>query len=477
MYRTGDVVRWGSTGVLEFVGRSDFQVKVRGFRIELGEIDSALTDHDEVGFAATIGHNAASGDTVLVSYVLPAEGASVDVEALRDSVATVLPRHMVPSTIIELADIPLTPVGKLDRRALPVPELTVSTTPYRAPSTDLEAAIADAFAEVLGVERVGMDDNFFELGGTSLVATKIGPAIENAVGVRVPLQALFVDPTPAGLAARVASDVDSSGAQLDSVFGVVIPLRSTGSKEPLFCVHPGIGLSWGYAGLVSQIGDDRPVYGLQLPSIVEGTPFGSIRDLAHRYADEIRAVQPVGPYHLLGWSLGGSLAHAIAVELRSTGSEVQTLALLDSYVDGHDETADGELSVENLLAGLGLDLTAQASSEPLTYERGVELLDESLGQTTGVTADHLRRINAGFENSTRIMAEFIPDVFDGNVLFFSATKGASDGIVRSPQEWRPYVSGDIVIHGVDVFHNEMTNPDAVSVIGPVVDAHLGNTYP
>ncbi|TFI41049.1 alpha/beta fold hydrolase, partial [Rhodococcus sp. 1R11] len=313
--------------------------------------------------------------------------------------------------------------------------------------------------------------------GTSLVATKIGPAIENAVGVRVPLQALFVDPTPAGLAARVASDVDSSGAQLDSVFGVVIPLRSTGSKEPLFCVHPGIGLSWGYAGLVSQIGDDRPVYGLQLPSIVEGTTFGSIRDLAHRYADEIRAVQPVGPYHLLGWSLGGSLAHAIAVELRSTGSEVQTLALLDSYVDGHDETADGELSVENLLAGLGLDLTAQASSEPLTYERGVELLDESLGQTTGVTADHLRRINAGFENSTRIMAEFIPDVFDGNVLFFSATKGASDGIVRSPQEWRPYVSGDIVIHGVDVFHNEMTNPDAVSVIGPVVDAHLGNTYP
>ena len=164
------------------------------------------------------------------------------------------------------------------------------------------------------------------------------------------------------------------------------------------------------------------------------------------------------------------------MELRSSGSDVQTLALLDSYVDGHDgEPAGGALSVENLLAGLGLDLTAQPSTEPLTYERGVELLDESLGQTTGVSADHLRRINAGFENSTRIMAEFVPDVFDGDVLFFSATKGASDGIVRSPQEWRPYVTGDIVIHDVDVFHNEMTNADAASVIGPVVDSHLGNT--
>nr|WP_232433680.1 non-ribosomal peptide synthetase [Rhodococcus sp. AW25M09] len=476
MYRTGDVVRWGSAGSVEFVGRSDFQVKVRGFRIELGEIDSALTEQDQVGFAATIGHTAASGDTVLVSYVLAADGATIDAESLRDRVAKLLPRHMVPSTIIELEDIPLTPVGKLDRRALPIPELTVSTTPYRAPSTDAEAAIADAFAQVLGVERVGMDDNFFELGGTSLVATKIVPAIENAIGVRVPLQALFVDPTPAGLAARIASDADAAGADLDSVFGVVIPLRSTGSKAPMFCVHPGIGLSWGYAGIVSKLTDDRPVYGLQLPSIVEGTTFGSIRDLAHRYADEIRAVQPVGPYHLLGWSLGGSLAHAIAVELRSTGSEVRTLALLDSYVDGHDDDAiDGALSVENLLAGLGLDLTAQSAAEPLTYERGVELLDESLGQTTGVTADHLRRINAGFENSTRIMAEFVPDVFDGDVLFFSATKGASDGIVRSPQEWRPYVTGDIVIHDVEVFHNEMTNADAADVIAPIVDFHLGNT--
>ncbi|MFY2787139.1 amino acid adenylation domain-containing protein, partial [Rhodococcus sp. MALMAid1271] len=475
MYRTGDVVRWGRGGDVEFVGRSDFQVKVRGFRIELGEIDSALTEQDQVGFAATIGHTAASGDTVLVSYVLAADGETIDPEALRDRVAKMLPRHMVPSSIVELDDIPLTPVGKLDRRALPVPELTVSTTPYRAPSTDVEAAIADAFAHVLGVDRVGMDDNFFELGGTSLVATKIVPAIEDAIGVRVPLQALFVDPTPAGLAARVASDAGASGADLDSVFGVVIPLRSTGSKAPIFCVHPGIGLSWGYAGIVSKLTDDRPVYGLQLPSIVEGSTFGSIRDLAHRYADEIRAVQPVGPYHLLGWSLGGSLAHAIAVELRSTGSEVRTLALLDSYVDGHDDTPEGALSVENLLAGLGLDLTSQSPAEPLTYERGVELLDESLGQTTGVTADHLRRINAGFENSTRIMAEFVPDVFDGDVLFFSATKGASDGIVRSPQEWRPYVTGDIVIHDVEVFHNEMTNADAADVIGPVVNFHLGNT--
>ncbi|MEO7079168.1 MAG: amino acid adenylation domain-containing protein, partial [Rhodococcus sp. (in: high G+C Gram-positive bacteria)] len=328
MYRTGDVVRWTAGHTIEFVGRSDFQVKVRGFRIELGEIDAAVTAHDAVVFAATIGHTAPSGDTVLVSYIRVADGHSVTTATLLEFVGESLPRHMVPTAIVVLDEIPLTPVGKLDRRALPVPELTGATVAYRAPSSATEASVIKVFIEILGVDTIGVDDNFFDLGGTSLVATRVVPALEIATGVRVPLQALFLDPTAAGLAARIDS-AESSSSALDSAFAVVIPLRGQGSGTPLFCVHPGIGLSWGYSGIVRHLAADRPVYGLQLPSISEGGAFESIQALAHRYVEEIRKVQPSGPYNLLGWSLGGAIAHAVAVELRRGESIVESLTILD----------------------------------------------------------------------------------------------------------------------------------------------------
>ncbi|MGA9873192.1 MAG: amino acid adenylation domain-containing protein, partial [Rhodococcus sp. (in: high G+C Gram-positive bacteria)] len=472
MYRTGDVVRWTPDHTIEFVGRSDFQVKVRGFRIELGEIDSVLTDNPSLNFAATVGHTAPSGDTVLVSYVRVAEGHTVDVAQVTEQVAAVLPRHMVPTAIVVLDEIPLTPVGKLDRRALPVPELTVSAVPYRAPSNATEQSVVDVFADVLGVERVGVDDNFFDLGGTSLVATRVVPALEAATGVRVPLQSLFLDPTAAGLAARIEASGTEAAAGIDSAFGVVIPLRAAGTGTPLFAIHPGIGLSWGYSGIVRHLVEDRPVYGLQLPSIAEGGTFTSIQELAHRYAKEIRTVQPEGPYNILGWSLGGSIAHAVGVELRRAGATVDSLTIMDSYVEDPNEATQGRLSVEELLAGLGLDLVRDASQSPLTYEEAVALLNESFGQETGLTPAHLERINDGFANSTAIMANFQPDVFDGDILFFAAAKGSGDGIDRDPAQWNAFVTGNVDIRSVECAHNEMIEPDVLAEVGTVLENYL-----
>ncbi|MET4050127.1 amino acid adenylation domain-containing protein/non-ribosomal peptide synthase protein (TIGR01720 family), partial [Rhodococcus sp. UYP5] len=471
MYRTGDVVRWTAGHTIEFVGRSDFQVKVRGFRIELGEIDAALTAHGAVGFAATIGHTAPSGDTVLVSYIRIADGHSVTTATLLEFVGESLPRHMVPTALVVLDEIPLTPVGKLDRRALPVPELTGATVAYRAPSSATEASVIEVFIEILGVDTVGVDDNFFDLGGTSLVATRVVPALEIATGVRVPLQALFLDPTAAGLAARIDS-AESSSSALDSAFAVVIPLRGQGSGAPLFCVHPGIGLSWGYSGIVRHLAADRPVYGLQLPSISEGGAFESIQALAHRYVEEIRKVQPSGPYNLLGWSLGGAIAHAVAVELRRDEAIVESLTILDSYVIDPDEAVGGRLTVEELLAGLGLDVGPQESDAPLNYESAVELLNESFGQKTGVTPQHLERINDGFGNSTTIMNRFVPDVFDGNVLFFSAAQGSGDGVSRDPAQWNEFVTGKVRIHEIDCAHNQMIEPQVLAEIGTVLESYL-----
>ncbi|WP_157107454.1 non-ribosomal peptide synthetase, partial [Nocardia grenadensis] len=215
LYRTGDVVRWrrDRTGslVVEYVGRNDFQVKVRGFRIELGEIDSALTSHDTVDFAVTVGHESVSGAMSLASYVVPASGESVDTSALAAHVQERLPAYMVPSSIMVLDEIPLTPAGKLDRRALPVPQFRSHT--FRAPVTPIEEIVAGIFAEVLGVERVGIDDDFFELGGNSLIATQVAARLGAALDTRVPVRTLFEASTVMALATRIESHVGEGARQ------------------------------------------------------------------------------------------------------------------------------------------------------------------------------------------------------------------------------------------------------------------------
>ncbi|MGK8556153.1 amino acid adenylation domain-containing protein [Nocardia gipuzkoensis] len=213
MYRTGDMVRWvtGPDGgyELEYLGRSDFQVKIRGLRIELGEIDAVLSRNDEVEYAVTIGRTGPAGTTVLVSYVLPAEDVLLDVERLRAQVAAELPGYMVPGYLVVLDSIPLTPVGKLDRKALPVPDFSETHRPYLAPRTPVEEAVAAVFGDVLGRERVGVDQSFFELGGNSLSATKVVARVNAALGSRIALRDLFDAPTVAQLSARV---VPASGA-------------------------------------------------------------------------------------------------------------------------------------------------------------------------------------------------------------------------------------------------------------------------
>ncbi|MFI6041312.1 amino acid adenylation domain-containing protein [Nocardia sp. NPDC051321] len=206
MYRTGDMVRWvsGRDGYeLEYLGRSDFQVKIRGLRIELGEIDAVLSRDEQVEYAVTIGRAGPAGATVLVSYVLPAEGVELDTERLRVRIAGALPGYMVPGYLVVLDAIPLTPVGKLDRKALPVPDFSDTHRPYLAPRTPVEQAVAAVFGEVLGSERVSVDQSFFELGGNSLSATKVVARVNSALGSTIALRDLFDAPTVAQLSGRV----------------------------------------------------------------------------------------------------------------------------------------------------------------------------------------------------------------------------------------------------------------------------------
>ncbi|WP_245816153.1 non-ribosomal peptide synthase/polyketide synthase [Rhodococcus maanshanensis] len=203
MYRTGDLARWTADREIEYLGRTDFQVKVRGFRIELGEIDAVLAAQPGVDFAVTIGHQGAGGVTSLVSYLHGADGAELDPAVIRESAAKLLPAHMVPSSIMVIDAVPLTPVGKLDRKALPEPVFEARS--YRGPSTQHESIVAEVFAEVLGLDRVGIDDDFFELGGNSLIGTQVTARLGAALDATVPVRVLFEAPTVAALAARLES--------------------------------------------------------------------------------------------------------------------------------------------------------------------------------------------------------------------------------------------------------------------------------
>ncbi|WP_084514267.1 non-ribosomal peptide synthetase [Nocardia acidivorans] len=480
MYRTGDLVRWvekgGRARDLEYVGRTDHQVKIRGFRIELGEIDAALARHAEVEFATTIGHRTPAGSTALVAYVKPRTGTAPSIDELTAHVAELVPNYMVPQSIMLLDRIPLSPVGKLDRAALPEP-VFAAREGYRAPSTPTETALCAAFADVLGLEQVGVDDGFFELGGNSLLATKVVGQLR-AAGVDLPVQAMFGESTPAAIARRLADADGDAGAALAAALQPVLPLRpiTPGGAAPLFCVHPAIGLAWCFAGLLAHLPADRPVYGLQAPHVSGAEDHRTIGEAAKYYVAHLKSVQPHGPYHLLGWSLGGLLAHEIAVQLQENGDEVALLALMDSYQLSDRWLEEAVPGVADIIGEFGSDLLGgDTDVDPrMSLQEAAEFLRGRPGPFAALTVDHLERLYTGYANGAVLAHGFEPRVFIGDLLFFTA---ADDEINRADPDrtaaaWDPHVTGVVHDQLVRCRHSGMTTPESLAVIGPVLREQL-----
>src|SRR5690606_26563690 len=411
----------GGPGDIEYVGRTDHQVKIRGFRIELGEIDAALSRHPAVEFSHTAGHRTPAGATALVSYVKAAPDTTA--AELTAHLSEYVPNYMVPQSIMLIDRLPLTPVGKLDRAALPEPVFS-AVEGYRAPANPIEAALCEIFAEVLEVERVGTADGFFELGGNSLLATKVVAQAREA-GFDLPMQLLFGESTPAALAARLGDGTASDA--MDLALAPLLPLRpdSGSGRAPLFCVHPAIGLSWCYAGLLAELPADQPVYGLQAPQAAGEPGFSSIAEVAENYLTHIRSVQPHGPYQLVGWSLGGLIAHEIAVRLQADGEEVESLTMLDSYRLSDDLAGQAMPTSSEVLGDFGGDLVVDGA-EP-TLAAAAEMLRSRPGPFAALTLEHLERLCAGYADGTGQANGFRPGVFDGDLLFFAA---ATDPVNR-----------------------------------------------
>ncbi|MER6299869.1 non-ribosomal peptide synthase/polyketide synthase [Kitasatospora sp. NPDC001539] len=467
MYRTGDLASWTRDGQLAYVGRADQQLKLRGFRIEPGEIESVLLDHPDVAQAAVVLRETSQGGRRLVAYVVPRDGAGTDSMVLRKHVSGQVPDYMVPSAFVSLAALPVSPNGKLDRSALPAPDAEGSLR-TGAPRTPREEVLCGLFAESLKVRRVGIEDSFFDLGGDSLMAAALVSRVNLTFGTKISIAALFDGPTVESLAELLAT-----GAESDPM-DVLLPLRSTGTAEPIFCLPPAGGLSWSYAGLLRHIDPEHPVYALQARGLArdEALP-ESLDAMAEDYLEQIRAVQPHGPYHLAGWSLGGILGHLIATRLQEAGERVATLAVLDAYpVTNQHEVVEErpEDVLRQLLAYLGHDLT-ELGEDPLDYARARSLFDDGDSAIAGLEERHIEALARVGTNIARITRDFGLDRFRGDLLMFVAAVG-KEGSANTPALWEPYVEGRVIRHDLAFTHNDLTTAAAWAEIGPLLAQSL-----
>ncbi|WP_280498957.1 non-ribosomal peptide synthetase [Nocardia farcinica] len=472
LYRTGDLVRRNRTGDLEYLGRTDFQVKLRGLRIELGEVEAVLAEH--AGVARALAAVRSTGAAArLVGYLVPAPGATLDVDAVLAHAAAELPDYMVPGAVVVLDSVPLTASGKLDRNRLPEPD--VAHGAYREPATWLEREVAEVFEHVLGVERVGADDDFYALGGNSLRSVQVAGELSRDLHYEVPVSWFLSDPRPADLAKRIETGMRSGRPAPEpaaALFDVLLPIRTGGEQPPLFCIHPASGLAWCYRPLAEFLTGDRPIYGLQAPQLGGEEPGpDSIVETARRYVAEIRGVQPHGPYHLLGWSLGGLIAHAVAAEIRAAGEDVALLAMLDAEVDGIDASTVTTVTAGELIANLGPVIGIDFVPTDATPEEAAALIRRRLGDGLAIDAAAIERLTDTYNRSIRAAGDWEPGVLDSDLLYFTALRDRRPD-ARGHRGWAPVVAGEITNVDVDAAHLAMTEPSVLARIARVLDERL-----
>nr|WP_231134579.1 non-ribosomal peptide synthetase [Motilibacter deserti] len=473
MYRTGDLARWRFDGALDYLGRNDDQVKIRGQRIELGEIESVLQAHPCVSAAAVVAREDRPGDRYLAAYVVPA--GDVDVPELRKHLARSLPDAMVPSAFVTLDALPVTVNGKLDRKALPQPVRDQSNG-ADVPRTPMQEILCGLFADVLGLERVGPDDGFFELGGHSLLAAQLAARVRAVLGRDVPLGSVFAAPTPRGLAQLVEQGRDG-----DALAGL-LPLRSGGSAPALFCIHPAGGLGWCYAGLLQEVPREHPVYAVQARGLDgrEALP-GSLQEMAADYVRQIQAVQPTGPYHLLGWSVGGVIAHETAVRLQQAGEQVGVLALLDAYPSEQWASLpppDESDALTALLLMAGLDPATAPLPQPLRREDVIAHLRANGSAVGGLDASTLAAVVGVVANNAALMRAHRHSGFAGDALFVAATQPVARPLFAVPDGtldrdgWASHISGELQLMELACTHPELVRPDVLRAIASVVARRL-----
>jgi len=419
LYRTGDRGRWRPDGALEFLGRLDDQVKIRGVRVELNEVAVALRQHAEIRDAVVAADDA--GEPRLVAYIVPTDPSRAPgALELRGFLRTRLPEPMVPAEFVPLIAIPRLPNGKLDRRALPpLADRPSAPSNVAAPRDLIELQLTTVWEELLGVQ-VGPDDDFFALGGHSLLALRLIGRMDALFGQRLPVAVLLRAPTVRALADEVRAGPGAGAVPL-------VALRR-GAGQPLFLATAGSGDLLALAGLARHLGLDIPVYGLQPTSTALPRP--SIEQYAAGYVENIRDVQPRGPYRLAGYSVGGMVAYEAARQLLAGGQEVSLLALLDTYFPGAKWQPYAAISrAQRLAAHLPL------------------LRPDSSGAAAGLH-------DAALAAQLQAMRTYVAGPYSGRVTLFVAERSLG-GLPRVERSWRGAGVAGVDVHVVPGRHDTM----------------------
>jgi amino acid adenylation domain-containing protein len=484
LYRTGDQVRLQTDGNFEFLGRLDHQVKIRGHRIELDEIAAVLSRQAGVKDSVVVARaDGREDEQTLVAYVVPDPEAPPATADLRAALTRTLPEYMVPSALVLLDALPLTPNGKLDRHALPEPDRDARPASISvAPRDLLERQLQEIWEELLTVRPIGVTDGFFDLGGHSLLAVRMLARIKERFGRELPLAALFTGQTIEAIADTLRCQVEALPAS------PLVALQPRGSKPPLFCIHPGSGNVLCFYHLARRFGPDRPVFGLQDPALYGEWGFDEpIERMAARYVQEIRTVQPQGPYHLCGWSYGGQIAFEMAQQLSSAGDEVGLLAILDTGapegVVQFNARADEALLLSIVVQEWGLAVSAEDVRQ-IAPDARIDTLTRRLRQEHGIAFEDPLWLGGRvdrFRARLRALEAYRPRPYPGRIVLMRAAEtGIDDDVaVQYPDDptigWRAFSTENVAVHVVPGSHATMADEPHVATLVEQLEAHFNTT--
>jgi aspartate racemase len=472
LYRTGDLARFLPDGNLEFLGRIDDQVKVRGFRIEVGEIEAALRQFPHARAAVVVAREDVPGEKRLVGYLAIPSAHRPSVETLKRFLRARLPEYMVPVDIVMLRQLPLTAGGKIDRSNLPRPELNRDAPGkhYVAPRNDLERNLVAIWEAMLGVKPVGIRDNFFELGGHSLMEIRLIGEIEKKLGLTLALNSLYHTRT----IERLARMLEQKGAARP----LVVPYRAEGTKPPVFSYG-------GSTHLAEYFGDDQPIYWLEIYGGDGSRVPARIEEAAAGYISEIRAIQPQGPYHLMGYCLGALMIFEIAQQLKRQGEQIALLALVSPALPPlpRAQTQDaseakrrtlrdklrstvepGKLTAARLLKTIG----RIARKIPPRIRWAGRISKRSFCEVWLRTGRPLPLFLRDFylvETGDELIERYVPQPYRGPVLLF---RSLNDG---TEAEWRSVIP-EAEFHNSWVEHNEFLEEPYVKTIVGEIQKHL-----
>ncbi len=454
LYKTGDMVRYLPDGNIEFQGRIDFQVKIRGFRIELGEIEAVLEKHPGVAQAVVTAREV-NGEKRLAGYIVALPDA-VTTGELRRHVKESLPEYMVPADFVFLKSFPLTPNGKVDRRALPEPQSVESSQAegFVAPRDEFEARMIGLWEQVLSRRPIGVSDNFFELGGHSLLAVRLTSRIEKQFGKKLTITALIQAPTVEKLVALLKDD--------NTAWSPLVPLQTAGVKPTLFFVHGLGGTVMRFHELARHMVSDQPFFCFQAQGIDGKLPcLDRVEEMADLYLEHLRVAQSHGPYFLGGYSFGGLVALEMARLLRAANEEVALLALVDTYLPSKNESQ----SLLRRFAGLTFEQKrAYLKKRATRYVRGIRRRIDALSLPPAIKA--VREACAVAER------RYAPQRYDGHVVLFRASEKALRGLDDARGGWQDYAAGGVEIHEVDGDHGNMLNEPQVRQLAAQIRARM-----